>query len=299
MEFSNILIIKLGALGDFVQATTAFQVISTRFPQAKLTLLTTQPYEEFGKKLGIFENILLDPRLKFYQIKSMWRFIRNLQHHQFDCVIDLQGVDRTHFYRQFFKCAWYGADEAEKKLHPQKRFASFLKKLGIENIPPLDLANLGVPFSAPIQKPYVLVIPTTSNAHGGAKCLPQKMYAELCKELYQHNLTPIIIAGNKQDVSELQGLCPFAINLGGQTTFYHIIDLAKNAAFAIGNDTGPMLLAASGGCPTITFYSDHNPPTIGGPLGANHTSIHVPNLKSLSLDETLHHVRQTKVWSKI
>ena len=43
----RILIIKLGALGDVVLACGPFEAIRKHHPGAKITLLTTKPYENF------------------------------------------------------------------------------------------------------------------------------------------------------------------------------------------------------------------------------------------------------------
>src|SRR5580704_2648292 len=44
-EIAKILVIKLGALGDFVQALAAMEHIRAAHPKAHITLLTTPPFE--------------------------------------------------------------------------------------------------------------------------------------------------------------------------------------------------------------------------------------------------------------
>ncbi len=285
-------------MGDFVQATPAFSAIRQRFSHAHITLLTTPPFQEFGQKLGIFDAVIIDKRLKLSNIMGAFSFLKNLKKQNFDCIIDLQNVDRTRLYGCFFSKIWHGPKGYEATQHPQQRFANFLKKFDIKTLPPLSLKNLAEPFLGEISKPYVLVVPGASYAHGGAKCLPQENYGQLCEQLRERGIQPVIIGGNGADFSKLYNLCPKAQNLVGKTSFYNIISLAQNALFAIGNDTGPMLLAASGGCATITFYSDINPPALGGAQGENHFAIHVANLKSLTPNETLRHLEKIPLWSR-
>ena len=52
-----VLVIKLGALGDFVQALGPFAAIRRHHADARVTLLTTAPYEELAKALGFFDDI--------------------------------------------------------------------------------------------------------------------------------------------------------------------------------------------------------------------------------------------------
>ena len=45
----RVLVIKLGALGDFMQALGAMRVVRATHPTARITLLTTEPFEAFAK----------------------------------------------------------------------------------------------------------------------------------------------------------------------------------------------------------------------------------------------------------
>jgi ADP-heptose:LPS heptosyltransferase len=45
----RVLVIKLGAMGDFMQALGAMRVVRATHPSARITLLTTEPFEAFAK----------------------------------------------------------------------------------------------------------------------------------------------------------------------------------------------------------------------------------------------------------
>jgi len=51
----RILVIKLGALGDFVQALGPFAAIRAHHPAADIVLLTTRPYADLGRASGYFD----------------------------------------------------------------------------------------------------------------------------------------------------------------------------------------------------------------------------------------------------
>ncbi|MFT9380899.1 glycosyltransferase family 9 protein, partial [Gluconobacter sp.] len=59
---SRILVIKLGALGDFVQAFGAFASIRAAFPHDSITLLTTPPFVELAKAAPWFDDVTTDRR---------------------------------------------------------------------------------------------------------------------------------------------------------------------------------------------------------------------------------------------
>ena len=71
----NILVIKLGALGDFIQSLGPMRAIRQAHPDAKITLLTTSPFENFAEKSGYFDSIVLDKRPKWYHYKE-WRHLK-------------------------------------------------------------------------------------------------------------------------------------------------------------------------------------------------------------------------------
>ena len=64
----NILIVKLGALGDFIQALGPMKAIREHHPLAQITLLTTQPYKELAYQSGYVDTIWIDERPSIYQV---------------------------------------------------------------------------------------------------------------------------------------------------------------------------------------------------------------------------------------
>ncbi len=284
----RILIIKLGALGDMVQATPAFAALRSYHKKNSLILLTTQPYGEFAKRLGYFDEVVVDSRPRAYQWRQWLHLIRLFRQGNFHTVYDFQGVDRTRLYRRFFPrdVVWVPTP-LKNSLHPQERFLHQLNPLGIDSLPSLDLTILAEEGPVLPPRPYALLIPGASQAHGGRKRWPEEGYAEVAAYFVQKGITPVIIGGPQEAFSVLSQKVPQAINLVGKTSLYQIIGLARLAVLAVGNDTGPMLLAAAGGCPTLTFYSAVNPAAIGGPRGDRHVALERPFLKDLSVQDVL------------
>jgi ADP-heptose:LPS heptosyltransferase len=64
---TKILVIKLGALGDFVLALAAMKHIRNAHPKAKITLLTTPPYAALAKASGYFNRVETDGRPEGWQ----------------------------------------------------------------------------------------------------------------------------------------------------------------------------------------------------------------------------------------
>jgi len=73
----------------------------------------------------------------------------------------------------------------------------------------------------------------------------------------------------------------------GQTSFGQIVALARRAAVAIGNDTGPMHLIAAADCPAVVLFSRASVPAQTQPRGAAVTVIQRDALESLESETVL------------
>ena len=80
---------------------------------------------------------------------------------------------------------------------------------------------------------------------------------------------------------------PPAIDLIGQTGFGDLADLARAARFAVGNDTGPMHLIATAGCPAITLFSNDSNPSQCAPVGRWTRILQRPDLADLPVEAVL------------
>ncbi|HRD47102.1 MAG TPA: glycosyltransferase family 9 protein, partial [Caulobacter sp.] len=58
---------------------------------------------------------------------------------------------------------------------------------------------------------------------------------------------------------------PGAVSLVGRTSFGDIADLARGAALAVGNDTGPMHIAVAAGVPAVVLFSRDSNPDLSAP----------------------------------
>ena len=65
----------------------------------------------------------------------------------------------------------------------------------------------------------------------------------------------------------IQRATPRARDLTGRTDFASVATLGAKAALAVGNDTGPLHLAAAAGAPTIVLFSKASDPALSAPRG--------------------------------
>ena len=106
-----VLVIKLGALGDFVQALGPFSAIRTHHADQRIALLTTPPFVPIAEASGYFDDIRAGIRPAWWQfgaILELRRWLRDLNPTR---VYDLQTSDRSSAYFKLFaspKPEWSG-----------------------------------------------------------------------------------------------------------------------------------------------------------------------------------------------
>ncbi|MFH1806658.1 MAG: glycosyltransferase family 9 protein [Pseudomonadota bacterium] len=304
----RILVIKLSALGDFVLAMGPFNAIRDAHPDAHITLLTTRPYVDLARSCGTFDAVAIDRRPKMTQPRQVLALRRFLRNGRFDRVYDLQTSDRSNFYYRLLwpgpRPEWSGiargcshphANPDRDILHTIERHADQLRMAGIAHTPlpafkpqECDLAQFG------IRSPYVLICPGGAP-HRPEKRWPAERFGLLAKMLADYRLTPVLIGTDKEaDVlRKIVDMCPKARDLMGRTGFLDIAGLAQRAVLAIGNDTGPMHIAAAAGAPSIVLFSRDSNPKMCAPRG------HGPEAVSILQEGDLRDLANTRVFDEI
>jgi len=291
----RILVIKLGALGDFVQAMGPFAAIRARFPQAAITLLTTRPLEALGRACPWFDEVWIDDKPKLWQARRLLALRRRLRGGGFDRVYDLQTSDRSSLYFHLIghQVEWSGIargcshpDPNPRRdfLHTTERQRGQLAAADIPEVPPPDLSWIGGTAAATfgLSGPFVLLCPGGAP-HRPAKRWPAERFGAVANRLVQRRLTPVLIgtAAEAEAILTVRTLCPPAVDLSGRTTFLDILSLGRGARAALGNDTGPMHLIAAAGCPALVLFSDESNPDLCAPRGRV-TILRRPHLADLT-----------------
>jgi ADP-heptose:LPS heptosyltransferase len=135
---------------------------------------------------------------------------------------------------------------------------------------------------------YALLIPGCSP-HRPEKRWPAELYGQLAQALMAQGIAAVVV-GTQAEAAEaavIGQVAPDAINLVGQTSLGQLASLARRAALAIGNDTGPMHLAAIVGAPSLTLFSQASDPTRMAPRGQLASWIRQDQLQDLSVQRVL------------
>ncbi len=265
--------IKLGALGDFVLAFGPFAAIRAHHPQAEITLLTTAPFAALARLCPWFDRVALDARPAWWDLPGLRRLREDLQ--GFDFVYDLQTSGRSgRYHRLAGRPAWSGIargashphrNPARNRMHTLDRQREQLELAGITRFPQPGLDWLLAAGPA-VPPPYALLAPGAAP-HRPAKRWPAERFGALAHLLHERGLRPVVVgaAGDGPLAARIVACCPQAHDLTGRTTLPDLAGLAARATLAVGNDTGPMHLAAAVGCPCIALFSAESDPALTAP----------------------------------
>ncbi len=297
MTGRHILVIKLGALGDFIQALGPMAAIRRHHADDRITLLTTKPFAGLAKKTGYFDDIMIDARPRWSRPDLWIAFRRDLLRGDFARVYDLQNNDRTAFYLRLFprtrRPEWVGAapGASHRNDSPQRTagqaFDGHVQTLALAGIGDVridDLAWMDEDTAGlDLRAPYVLLVPGSAPDRP-EKRWPAAHYAELARLLVRSGYRPVLIgtAAEAGVTSQIAKLCPEALDLTGQTSLGQIAALARHAAGAIGNDTGPMHIIAPAGSPSLILFSRHSNPARHAPKGPQVKALQVQELSALT-----------------
>jgi len=303
-----ILVIKLGALGDFVHSFAAFAAIRERHADIPVALLTTEPYRQLAEAAPWFDEVLIDQRAPWWDLLANRRTIRLINGFRF--VYDLQTSRRSgRYYWLSNKPAWSGIargcshphdNPGRDQMHTLERQREQLLRAGVTSWPTPTLQWLFDRGSAHgLSGPFALLAPGCGGPP--VKRWPVERYAQVAQALAAHGVTPVVIGSRHEAplAAPIVAAAPETVDLTGRTSIEDVAALGAAAALVVGNDTGPVHLAALAGAPTIALFSAAGVPAQAaprGPSGTWATILQKPNLRDLDADRVIASVGALLGW---
>lgn len=286
---NRILIIKLRYVGDVVLSTPILPLIRKSFPEATLTFVVNYGTESVLQDYPFVDEVRTVPTGGW---GKRWTFYSTLRHERFDAVVDLTDSDRSAlmtflsgakvrigFNREGRWRGWCYTHVVTAKygsMHMVEYHAQVLPFLKI-----LDKAQppqLFVPPDATVyarkllsthglgEHPLVLLHPAARYVF---KAWPLERFAALADWLSLQGVHVAIIGSQReqmigQQIVNLTKTKPH--NLMGHTRVMDLAALMKESLLVIGNDGGPLHMAAAVGCPVVGLFGPSDP-AVWGPQG--------------------------------
>jgi len=262
----DILIIKLGALGDVVMATGLVERILRHHAPRRCILLTSPAYAGLfpGLELKTFDRSSLRSSLATVQWIRGQRFRR---------VYDLQSNDRTGVM-----CGLSGIPERvgnhprfPYNLHPESRYAGQCH-IHARMLEVLEAAGVSTDAVVPCLRPsdqdrekvhaWLQVRDLTDRKlvimHAGASARrPKKRwpyFRELAESLAQRGFLTVWAGGEEDRHTNADLARVTGADATGAFSFLQLAALTTHARFAVTNDSGPMHLLACGSIPVYGLF---------------------------------------------
>ncbi len=297
----SILVVKLDHIGDVLLATPVFSNLRQTYPNTELHALCGQ----WGRV--IFENHPdIDKVIEYNSPifsrsehptskKQAHQLFHQLRQQKYDILIELRGDWRIIWFsvlkstpkrlcRAYLQIANKLNFQKIHNTHEASRNLDVLKRAGIST--PVQNTTFSISteneqwasnFLAEQQiKREIPLITIHPGSPIFVKRWKPERFAELADWLIAQKQAQILFVGVPDEIpiiTQIQTLMKKgAINIGGKTTMPQLAAILEKSSMFIGNDSGPMHLAAAVGIPTIGLYGPGDPKRFG-PVGERCYSI--------------------------
>jgi len=222
-NIQNILVVRLGAMGDVIHVMPAVRHLKTVFPSARLSWLVEDKLEDLVRGLPEVDEVIAFPRRQWQaclkrptrcltMISEFQGFLGKLRKKEYDVALDFHGNFRSGLltylchakikigfspaYCKEFNFIFTGVHVTppQKKMHRVDKYLSLLRGLGIEAL--YQRPSFSIPHADRLyidnflqdnqlgQKPIAIIHPGTS-LFGKYKRWPLENYARLADRLIQ------------------------------------------------------------------------------------------------------------------
>jgi len=266
----NILIIKLGALGDVVMATPLIDAILKFHPDDDVHLLTSPGFAPIFEAWPRLE-VTAHPRRGFGNTCRSLRFIRALHCAR---IYDLQGNDRSGLLvalsgapirvgnHNRFPYTHHPVDRWQGQQHIFERMLDVLGSAGIHEVAERPVLPIDAHESAAVStwmERHALGDRNFALLHAGAsaarpeKCWPY--FAEFGRRLEHHGVRAVWIgAGADRAINGALLAQAGGIDASDAFGIAALAELGRHARFAVTNDSGPMHVLAAAGIPVFGLF---------------------------------------------
>lgn len=282
---TNILIIRLSALGDVAMIVPVLRVFTTTYPDVKITVLSKPFHQPLFEEFQQVHFYPADVKGKHKGLNGLLKLSKELKKQGITAVADLHNVLRSKIVGGYFKLnnipvVKIDKGRADKKALTRKknkifkplkstieRYADVFGRLGF----PIDIEQHQFPLKKQIPGKVIPLFDNTYKNHIGiapfaaheGKMYPLEMMEEVIDKLDKENQVQVFLfGGGKQEetlLNELAQKYDSVINLAGMLSFEQELAIISNLDAMLAMDSGNSHLAAIYNVPTITIWGVTHP----------------------------------------
>jgi len=294
--FRSILVMQAKFIGDVVLASTLAKNLQLEYPGARIVFLCEAGVASFLVAHGIASEVVTFRRAMMrgtplQRGSELLRVVRELRQHRFDMTIDITDSKTSRMISGLVRAPirlgyhptdrpmrWYERQPANVKMKPFAfgerhylyRYLSPLEALGAElrvrvpAIRPLPfetmraLAILGKFHLRP--KGFVAV--HAGASFPGRRWQPERFAAVIDRISAETGLDVVLVGGPQENeaTDRIMALAKApVVNLSGALSLETMLALLKEARLFLGNESGPMHIAAAAGTPVVGLFGLTSP----------------------------------------
>ncbi|MBM2839343.1 MAG: lipopolysaccharide heptosyltransferase [Deltaproteobacteria bacterium] len=281
-EFKNILVVQTAFPGDIVLTTPLFKALKKRFPESRLSVVTTPQGLELLRDIKEIDSLVsYDKRGREPHIFRFLRLINKLRKESFDLCISPHRSFRT-------ALMVYGSGAGERigysdaalpaiytrkvfrdnNLHEVERVLSILDPLGIESgrldkMPYLEISSetwgrTKKIFDDAGISPNDMVIGIAPGSVWGTKRWTTEGYASLIDRLIERYDARVILLGSPSERDAGDKIIALTrqrpVDLIGKTTLRGLVAVIDRCSLLIGNDSAPGHIASARMVPVVSIF---------------------------------------------
>jgi lipopolysaccharide heptosyltransferase I len=276
----NILIVRLGALGDLVHTVPAAAALRRAFPFARIDWVVDARHAAFAELVTAVDRVV---RLEQPSVAAWVDLVRRLRLSRYDVALDFQGLMKSavlarasgarrvvgfsiwHLREKSARPFYTEVDAAEQPAHVIRKNLTLLSTVGVHSTD-IEFPLARVPSAACDRirddiagRPFALINP---GAAWPNKRWPAARYGEVAAFLREiRGLQPYVLWGPDEErlAAEVVAASNGAARLAPSSTSSDLVELSRGASVIVSGDTGPVHIAAAVGTPIVAIFGPTDP----------------------------------------
>jgi heptosyltransferase-3 len=312
LSIKSILVIQTKYIGDVILTSALVRNLRLAYPNATTAMLCAPGLRDFVVSQNIADVAIgFDRRAAGrslpQRVKEYSSLVADLRRRKFDLTIDLTDSKTSRIMHRSIGAplrVGYNPPETPLKFwevqpanifaetfghggaHYLYRYLSPLEALGIELrevTPRLEPTPVGRSASTQVLAQSNLAVKAFVAVHAGARfegrCWQPERFAAVIDEVYATTGLRSLLIGGPHESATAQAILNVAVSplvsFVGKASLETLAALLADAFIFLGNESGPMHLAASVGTPVVGLYG-LTPPDIWAPFGVLHRTVEPP-----------------------
>jgi lipopolysaccharide heptosyltransferase I len=276
----NVLIVRLGALGDIVHTVPAVAALRRAYPDARLDWVVDARHAAFAELVLPVDRII---RLEKATVNAWVDLVRRLRPYRYDVALDFQGLMKSavlarasgagrvvgfsiwHLREKGARPFYSEVDTGDPAPHVIAKNLSLLSTVGISS-PAIEfpLARSASPALDMVRRdsagaPFALINP---GAAWRNKRWPAARFAEVAAFVREvRGLQPFVLWGPSEEAlaREVVDASGHAARMAPATTIPDLLELSRAASLMVSGDTGPLHIAGAAGTRLVAIFGPTDP----------------------------------------